>query len=132
MGTGKLRGLLVAVLLCAALGASAAPAQALDKLCDPANEDCRAILISLIRAERVRIDVGFWFMEDARYTNELINRFKAGVPVRVLMDPRANPTYPVNRTRLAELQAAGIQWLLVARGLDAGGRNGRSAWDRPA
>jgi hypothetical protein len=108
MGTGKLRGLFVAGLLCAALGASAAPAQALDKLCDPANEDCRAVLISLIRAERVRIDVGFWFMEDARYTTELINRFKAGVPVRVLMDPRANPTYPVNRTRLAELQAAGI------------------------
>jgi phosphatidylserine/phosphatidylglycerophosphate/cardiolipin synthase-like enzyme len=91
-----------------AMAASVAPARALDRLCDPANEDCRAVLISLIRNERVGIDVGFWFMEDARYTAELIKRFQAGVPVRVLMDPRANSSYPHNALRLAELQAAGI------------------------
>ena len=50
----------------------------------------------------------FWFMEDARYTAELIKRHQAGVRVRVLMDPRANSTYDLNDDRLAELQAAGI------------------------
>jgi hypothetical protein len=88
--------------------AAAAPARALDRLCDPGNEDCRAILINYIRAETVGIDVGFWFMEDARYTAELTKRRQAGVPVRVLMDLRANATNPLNKDRLAELQTAGI------------------------
>ena len=99
---------LVLGLLAAALASSATPARALDQLCDPSHEDCRAILINYIRAETVGIDVGFWFMEDARYTTELINRFNAGVPVRVIMDVRANATNQFNADRLAELKAAGI------------------------
>jgi regulation of enolase protein 1 (concanavalin A-like superfamily) len=87
---------------------SAAPARALDRLCDPSHEDCRAILINYIRTETVGIDVGFWFMEDSRYTTELINRFNAGVPVRVIMDVRANASTPNNALRLAELKNAGI------------------------
>ena len=83
-------------------------AAALDRLCDPANEDCRRILLSYINAEKVGIDVGFWFMEDARYTAALKNRKDAGVRVRVLMDLRANESTPANATRLAELQSAGI------------------------
>ena len=87
---------------------SGAPASAQDRLCDPGDEDCRAILINYIRNETVGIDVAFWFMEDARYTTELIRRHQAGVRVRVLMDPRANTDYPLNASRLSELQAAGI------------------------
>lgn len=79
-----------------------------DRLCDPGDEDCRAILINYIRNETVGIDVAFWFMEDARYTNELIKKHNAGVPVRVLMDPRANSTYLLNASRLDELKNAGI------------------------
>jgi phosphatidylserine/phosphatidylglycerophosphate/cardiolipin synthase-like enzyme len=85
-----------------------AAASAQDRLCDPGNEDCRAILLNYIRNERVGIDVAFWFMEDARYTSELIKKHQAGVPVRVLVDPRANSTYPLNASRLNELQTAGI------------------------
>src|SRR5829696_9828970 len=84
------------------------PAAAQDRLCDPGDEDCRSILINYIRNETVGIDVGFWFMEDARYTAELTRRHQAGVRVRVLMDPRANATYPYNAARLSELQTAGI------------------------
>lgn len=83
-------------------------AEAGDTLCDPAYENCRTPLIDLIRNERLGIDVGFWFMEDARYTTELRLKMEEGVPVRVLVDPRANSTYPYNADRLAELQAAGI------------------------
>ncbi len=82
---------------------SSLPATAQDRLCDPGDEDCRAILINYIRNETVRIDVAFWFMEDARYTAELIKKHQAGVPVRVLMDPRANADYPLNPARLSEL-----------------------------
>ena len=87
---------------------SGSPASAQDRLCDPGDEDCRAILINYIRNETVGIDVAFWFMEDARYTTELIRRHQAGVRVRVLVDPRANKDYPLNAGRLNELQAAGI------------------------
>src|SRR5687767_10758532 len=102
------RAVVVLALALAALGTSAAPARALDRLCDPANEDCRAILLNYIRNETVGIDVGFWFMEDARYTTELIKRFQAGVPVRVIMDLRANASNAHNASRLAELKNAGI------------------------
>jgi phosphatidylserine/phosphatidylglycerophosphate/cardiolipin synthase-like enzyme len=87
---------------------AAAPAAAQDRLCDPGDESCRDILITYIRNETVAIDVAFWFMEDSRYTTELIRKHQAGVPVRVLIDTRANSTYPLNADRLAELQAAGI------------------------
>jgi len=96
------------VLALGILFLSSIPAAAQDRLCDPGDEDCRAILINYIRNETQGIDVGFWFMEDARYTTELIRRHQAGVPIRVLMDPRANPTYPLNAERLNELQSAGI------------------------
>jgi len=64
-----------------------------ERICDPQFEDCRQPILNLINNENMGIDVGFWYMTDARYVNALINRFRAGVPVRVLMDSRANPTY---------------------------------------
>ncbi|HEX6717470.1 MAG TPA: hypothetical protein VF088_10180, partial [Pyrinomonadaceae bacterium] len=60
-----------------------------ERLCDPAFEDCRSPLWSLIDNENVGIDVAFWFMQDTSYANKIIAKFKAGVPVRVLVDPRA-------------------------------------------
>ena len=77
-------------VLAAALLATATPAAAqYNRLCDPAYENCRTPLIQLIRNETVGIDVGFWFMEDTRYATELIEKWKAGVPVRVVMDTQA-------------------------------------------
>jgi phosphatidylserine/phosphatidylglycerophosphate/cardiolipin synthase-like enzyme len=98
----------VLLLVGVSLGFSVETARAQDRLCDPGGEDCRIILLNLIRNETVGIDVAFWFMEDARYSNELVKKHAEGVPVRVLMDPRANSTYALNSQRLAELQAAGI------------------------
>ena len=86
-----------------------APARAqVERLCDPAYEDCRQILVNHIRAETVGLDVAFWFMEDSYIAGEVIKRHQAGVPVRVLVDTRANASTPRNATRLSELQAAGI------------------------
>jgi hypothetical protein len=80
-------------------------------LCDIAYEDCRAEVLALIRNETVGIDLSFWFMTDARYSNEIVNRWKAGVPVRVIMDPRANTSKPANATQLTQLKDAGIPML---------------------
>ena len=103
-----MRSVLVGVL--AAVGMSlvtVAPARA-DRLCDPSFEDCRAVLLNLIRNEQKGIDVAFWFMEDARYSAEIVRRAEAGVPVRVLVDVSANAGHPVNATVIDQLRSAGI------------------------
>src|SRR5215217_4132504 len=82
--------------------------QAQERLCDTAFEDCRAPLWQLIDAETQGIDVAFWFMQDSSYATKLINKHKAGVPVRVLVDPRANPTYAGNEEVLNMLRDAGV------------------------
>src|SRR4051812_766518 len=87
-------------------------ASATDTLCDTAFQDCRAPLIQLIRQENVRIDVAFWFMEDSRFSAEILKRWQAGVPVRVIIDQRAFPsmggTHPVDEQIVQTLVSAGI------------------------
>jgi PLD-like domain len=85
-----------------------AAAGAQERLCDNSFEDCRTPILNMIRAESVGIDVSFWFMDDARYANEIIKRWQAGVRVRILLDPRADANYPVNPTVRQSLINAGI------------------------
>jgi len=77
-------------------------------LCDASYQNCRTPLLDLIRNENVGIDVAFWFMQDARFKTEIIKRWQAGVPVRLIVDPKANPSYPGNDQMLADFAAAGI------------------------
>ena len=88
--------------------ASSAAAQ--ERLCDNAFEDCRTPIIDSIRAERVGIDVSFWFMTDWRYSSEIIRRWQDGVPVRILLDLRSDANYPAGAT--IRLYAPGTQQLL--------------------
>jgi len=97
-----------ALLILVTLLLLAPAARAADTLCDPSNANCRTQLLTLIQNERVGIDVGFWFMQDSRYMSEIIRRWQAGVPVRILIDPRANPDYPGNDQMIAGFQQAGI------------------------
>src|SRR4026207_1850718 len=101
------RRLLISLILALML-LTAVDTQAQERLCDTAFEDCRTPLWQLIDAETQGIDVAFWFMQDDSYATKLINKFKAGVPVRVLVDPRANPTYAGNEEVLNMLKDAGI------------------------
>src|SRR4051794_28737322 len=102
------RLIFVALMFVLAAAAAARPAAGSERLCDPAFEDCRTPLLNLIKNERVQIDVAFWFMQDTRYSTAIINQWRAGVPVRVLVDPLANPTYLGNEQILNDLAAAGI------------------------
>jgi phosphatidylserine/phosphatidylglycerophosphate/cardiolipin synthase-like enzyme len=111
MTTAPRSGVACALLLAMSallLPATEAAAQGQERLCDPAHEDCRAVLRTYIMNEHVGIDVAFWFMEDDLYRAWLVSRHRAGVPVRVLIDPDANPTYPRNAMILSGLAAAGI------------------------
>src|SRR5215510_14285900 len=103
----RLRWLPVAVCLLGA-GLIPQPAVALERFCDPAFEDCRTPLIDMIDRETVGIDVGFWFMEDARFSSALQRAKARGVPIRVLMDTRANESYPGNIFCLDQIKSAGI------------------------
>lgn len=99
----------LAILIASAiLFLSPADVRAQERLCDTAFEDCRTPLWSLIDHETSGIDVAFWFMQDTSLSNKIISRYQAGVPVRVIIDPRANPTYAGNQQILAQIQAAGI------------------------
>src|SRR5690242_10532552 len=88
---------------------SAANARARDELCDPSFTDCRAPLLALINAETSEIDVGMWFMEDARYASALINRLQAGVKVRIIFDTRSDEAgHAVNQQIVDQLATGGV------------------------
>ncbi len=96
------------LIACLFAGGAAAPASAAERLCDPSFQNCRTPLLDLIKNERAGIDVAFWFMEDTRYVTALVERWRAGVPVRVIMDTQANASYPYNAQVLQSLRSAGI------------------------
>jgi hypothetical protein len=108
----------VSYLLIAALtlfgsiaGERAVSAQTLapqERLCDPTYQDCRADILQYIRQETVEIDMGFWMMTDARYSNELVNAWNRGVKIRLLMDPRCGAAHTACNAQNDQLQAAGI------------------------
>ncbi|HZR23611.1 MAG TPA: phospholipase D-like domain-containing protein [Vicinamibacterales bacterium] len=83
-------------------------AAANERLCDSSFTDCRAQLYTLIDHEQVEIDAAFWFMKDQSIATHIVNRWKAGVRVRLLVDPRANDPYPANATALSTFKNAGI------------------------
>src|SRR5262249_50386758 len=95
-------------LLFAALVGVSSPAHAEETLCDASSTDCRTPLINLINHETQGIDVGVWFFKDDRFVTALVNAKKRGVPIRMIMDPRANASYPTNAGELDKLSAAGI------------------------
>jgi phosphatidylserine/phosphatidylglycerophosphate/cardiolipin synthase-like enzyme len=79
-----------------------------ERLCDVAYQDCRKQILDLIDAEKQSIDVGFWFMEDSRYSSKLIRRFQAGVRVRVMFDSEALPNFPGRQQIMQDMATAGI------------------------
>jgi regulation of enolase protein 1 (concanavalin A-like superfamily)/HKD family nuclease len=100
--------LIVSVTAIVVAGVSASRSDAAEQLCDSSYQDCRTPLLNLINAETTEIDVGLWFMEDARYSNLLVQKWKAGVKVRVLMDPRVFPQDAEDQQIMNQLQTAGI------------------------
>jgi hypothetical protein len=74
----------VGVLLTAALAASAAAAQ--EQFLFPRKDNVKDAIVARINAETVRLDVTTWYLTEREITTAIINRFKAGVKVRVLGD----------------------------------------------
>jgi hypothetical protein len=71
---------------------SAQPLGTQERLCDPTFEDCRADILTYIQQETVEIDMGFWMITDARYSNALVAAWQRGVEIRLLMGRRRSTT----------------------------------------
>src|SRR2546423_1292262 len=80
-----------------AVAAPAACAGGGECLCDDSYQDCRSPILQLINNETVGIDVSFWFMTDTRYAFAIIKRWQAGVPVRIILDTKADANYAGNK-----------------------------------
>ena len=102
------------VFIAAALSlgvAATAEAQTLpsqERMCDPTFQDCRADILTYIQQETVGIDMGFWMMSDARYSNALVAAHQRGVRIRLLMDPRCTSSHPACKPPIDQLAAAGV------------------------
>ncbi|PYR93834.1 MAG: hypothetical protein DMF84_08490 [Acidobacteria bacterium] len=78
-------------------------------LCDSSYQDCRSAILQLINNEQTGIDVSFWFMNDSRYSSALIRRWqKDHLPIRIIVDTQADPTYAGTKAVRDTLVTAGI------------------------
>jgi phosphatidylserine/phosphatidylglycerophosphate/cardiolipin synthase-like enzyme len=75
-----------ALVVLAALLSAARPASAADQIYFAAVDDIAAQFAQRINAETQRIDISAWYLSDATVYNALLNRFKAGVQVRLIGD----------------------------------------------
>jgi hypothetical protein len=81
---------------------------AADEFCEPAAQDCRAKLLAYITRETVRLDIGCEELTDTAIADAIIARHRAGVPVRMIVEPRRNKVTPANGLVLERFKAAGI------------------------
>ena len=94
-------------IACVVFALLPAPASA-EELCDPAFQNCLTKLLAFINNEKIRLDFAFNLLEDQSITDAVIARHRAGVPVRVIMEPRRHATNPLNKTMTDRMRAAGV------------------------
>jgi phosphatidylserine/phosphatidylglycerophosphate/cardiolipin synthase-like enzyme len=84
-----------------------------DEWCEPAFQNCRDVMLRYVNGEAVRLDVAVESIkEDSFLVDAIIARFRAGVPVRMIVEPRADTPLAV----LEKLKAAGIPMRRKATG----------------
>jgi phosphatidylserine/phosphatidylglycerophosphate/cardiolipin synthase-like enzyme len=83
-------------------------ANAQERLCDPSFEDCYTPLLRAVQAETVGIDFAFYGIQLPALADAIIRRHQAGVPVRIIVEPRANLKFPDNQSILDKFKAAGV------------------------
>jgi len=96
-------------LLATIVSSFTTPAVAQERIYFSSHENAEAQIVARINAETVRLDIGVWLLNDGLITNAIINRFNAGVPVRVLGD-RASifESDPNTRASFEKLANAGV------------------------
>src|SRR5687768_13077756 len=87
---------------------SAQQSHAQERLCDPSFENCYQPILDLVNAETVGIDIAFYMIELPGLANAIISRHQAGVPVRIIVEPRGNLKFPMNQPLLDQFRNAGV------------------------
>ncbi len=82
--------------------------RAQERLCDPSFEDCYAPLLQAVQAESLGIDIALYWIELPKLADVVISRYQAGVPVRLIVEPRAISKFPQFQPILDRFKAAGI------------------------
>ena len=103
------RACLLSLVLAVTVLSTTTPAAVQEQIYFPAHDNAEAQIVSRINAESVRLDIGVWLLDDGSITQAIINRFQAGVEVRVLGD-RASlfESDPHTRASFERLASAGI------------------------
>ena len=65
---------------------AAAQSQGQEEILFPAIHDAQAKIVQRINAEQVRLDIATWYLNDGDIAIAIVNKHKAGVPVRVIGD----------------------------------------------
>src|SRR5262249_52905365 len=117
LNSGQLRGTSIAssaamnkrlgpatMVMAAALVAFQTSSANADTICEARVTECRGPLLAYINRELMGIDVGMEEMEDAVIADAIIARFKAHVPVRMIVEPRRNAA--ANLAILSKLKTA--------------------------
>jgi hypothetical protein len=103
------RGSVVATILALAVLSTTTPAAVQEQIYFPSHENAEAEIVARINAETVRLDIGLWLLDDGLITQAIINRFQAGVQVRVLGDRVSLfESDPHTRASFERLASAGI------------------------
>ena len=87
-----------------------------ERVCDPTWQNCRSDILEYIKQEKVQIDAAFWFMSDDRYVSAIIARWQAGIPVRLLVDPRCNDNHATCTAALDKFRTAKVPMRYKAGG----------------
>jgi hypothetical protein len=66
--------------------ASGTTAEAQDTVLFPAYQDARTPILNRVRNEPSRLDVATWYLTDRLITAAIVQRFRAGLPVRIIGD----------------------------------------------
>src|SRR5438105_10116275 len=88
---------------------AALPASAADTIYFASNTNVTDILVNYINHETVRLDIASWYLSEHSISIAILNRFKAGVPVRLMADRGAMfETDPHTRAEFYWLAAQGV------------------------
>src|SRR5688500_19324462 len=68
-----------------------------ERLRDPSWEFCYDQIRQLVQSETVGIDMAFYMIELPGLVDDLIARHKAGVAVRLVVEPRGSIKFPQNQ-----------------------------------
>jgi hypothetical protein len=97
----------ITVLFATLAALNAFPADA-SSVCESATTDCRAVLLGYINRETIGLDIGMEEMTDSMIADAVIARFRAKVPVRIIVEPRRVQNEPLLAPVLDKLKASGI------------------------